>query len=88
MKQLTFTYTKADNKTSERNLLAMSFPSAFYEGIDMSDIDPMVAASFVQKAKAAKAAFDEQMVQLMVDHDLTKSYRRFNHNQMSDITQI
>ncbi len=88
MKTLTFKYTKADGKTSERVLLATVFPSDKYAGIDVTQIEPSKAAEFIAQYQQMHDDFLDKVVALQKDYELQYSYRQFFENKMTDVVEI
>ena len=89
MKTITFNYTKKDNSTSERTLLAMVTPGGDkYAGIDISELTPEQGAEFVNMAKQLHETYLMKLQALQADFDLRFNYRQFLVSGMSDITEI
>ncbi len=88
MKALTFKYTKKDGSVSERTLLAMITPTDKYAGIDVSELDPKVAAQFIKEMQLAHDEYIDYIRHIQESFDLKHNYRQFLESGMSDITQI
>ena len=89
MKTLTFTYTKKDGSTSERTLLAMVTPGGDkYAGIDISEIEPNVAAAFAKDAEILYRDYLNAMKELQTVYDLNHAYRQFLVSGMTNVTEI
>lgn len=88
MKTITFKYEKANKEVSERTLMALSEPNNKYSGIDLSQIEPELAAEFVNKYKELHDEFLANAKALQADYDLTHNYRQFISTNMSDVTEI
>ncbi len=88
MQTLTFKYTKADGKTSERMLLALVTPTNKYAGIDVSELSPEHAGNFIRLAEELHAKYIQSLQRLQDEFDLTHNYRQFLESGVSDINKI
>lgn len=88
MKTLTFTYTKKDGSVSNRTLLAQVTPTDKFAGIDLSELDPELAAEFVEDAKYLYADYINELQQLQKKYELQHSYRQFLAPGVSNLTEI
>ena len=88
MKTITFDYTKKDGSTSERTLLALVQPSKAYSGIDLTSLDPEVAAEFVNKYAQLHADFLVAASELQAEYDVKHNYRMFLESGMSNVIEI
>lgn len=85
MNLITFTYTKADGKSSERALAPIIVPSKFYEGIDISELDDIQQAEYVMAIDVAKAAFAAECAKIQAQYDVKTMYRRFDPSRMTAV---
>lgn len=85
MKPLTFTYTKSDKSQSERTLLALTYPTDKYAGIDITMLEPNEAAEFVKRATQLHDAYVMNLQRLQAEFDLKHNYRQFNASGVSDL---
>lgn len=89
MKTITFSYTKKDNSTSERTLLALTTPgNDKYAGVDVTDLDPNSAAEFIARAKMLHEDYVVSLRSLQEEFDLSHNYRQFLVSGMDDIVEI
>lgn len=89
MKTLTFTYTKKDGSVSERTLLAMVVPNdKYYAGVDVSELDPVVANEFVKEADSLHKQYLADLQALQTKFDLKHNFRQFLASGVSDVTEI
>lgn len=88
MKTITFDYTKKDASTSHRTLLALVTPGDKYAGIDLSELDPIVAANFVHAAEELHEKYILDMQALQTQFDLKFSYKQFLASGASNVTEI
>jgi len=80
MNFLEFTYTKADGTESKRAAIP------FVEAIDVSQMPEDEFAVFCREFSALKSSQHEQTMAILAQFDLKHNYRKFNPEQMSDIT--
>lgn len=89
MKTITFTYEKSDSSISERTLMVLKEPNEkYYAGIDLSELDPTVAAQFVTDYNTLHEEFLAKAVELQKKYDLKYKYRQFLVSGMRDIVEI
>lgn len=88
MKTLIFTYIKKDKSVSERVLLTMGNPSNKYSGIDLTELDPVIANEFTDKAIKLHTNYLKSLQDLQVEYDLKHSYRQFLEDGVSNLEEI
>ena len=86
MNFLEFTYTKADGTESKRAAIPLFGPAKFVEAIDVSQMPEDEFAVFCREFSALKSSQHEQTMAILAQFDLKHNYRKFNPEQMSDIT--
>lgn len=85
MNLITFTYTKADGKSSDRVISPIVVPGRFYEGIDISELDEVQQAEYVMAIDVAKAAFAAECAKIQYQYDVKTMYRRFDASRMTAV---
>ena len=89
MKTITFSYTKKDGSKSERTLLAMVSPGGDkYAGLDVTELEPNVAAAFAKDAALLHEDYLRSMRELQEVYDLKHAYRQFLVAGMTNVTEI
>lgn len=86
MQVLTFKYTDAKKKVTERTLVAYSSPQPFYAGTDISELEPAEQTEFVNAARKAREKYLQEMTALADQFDLNYRYRQFKPENMANIT--
>lgn len=86
MKVVEFTYTKDNGKVSDRTIVELIQPTNHVEGIDVSELDHDTYADFVRELNQLEREINTKRMELYSKFDLSKSYRRFKPNQMTNIT--
>jgi hypothetical protein len=86
MKFVEFTYTKADGSTSKRAIIELVTPTKHVEGIDVTSLSEDDFASFTQAMSQLKTAQHNETMSLLDTYDLNHNYRKFNPEQMTDVT--
>ncbi len=87
MKLYTFTYTKADGKSSKRVLAAHNAPSKFYMGTDLSELSMEDQALYASEVNAAKEVYLEKVKALNDKYDLNFKLRQFDPEKMTDLVE-
>lgn len=85
MKLITFTYTKADGKVSEREVIEISQPSTLLSGLDVTE---MYSGDFAEFANDYKELLDEQnrqRMELMQVYALKHAFRQFKPEGMTNV---
>lgn len=85
MKTLTFKYTKADGKVSDRVVLITAEPTKLYAGTDISSLDMQDQVRYIHAVQRAREDYLEQIKELNEEFDLNFNYRQFDPAKMSDI---
>lgn len=88
MKTLLFTYTKKDKSVSDRVLLAMGSPTNKYSGIDLTELDPVVANEFTKAAAELHTKYLKDLQDLQVSFDLKHNYRQFLEEGVSNLEEV
>ncbi len=89
MKTITFTYTKPDHSVSERLLLAFVTPGGDkYAGIDISELEPKMAACFIADAEKLHQEYLEDVRRLQKLYDVKYGYKQFLVSRMNNVTEI
>lgn len=88
MKLYTFNYTKKDGSISERMLLAMGSPTDKYSGIDLSELEPVDAVKFASEAEQLHEQYVQSLKRLQAQYDVKHSYRQFNEEGVTELTEI
>jgi hypothetical protein len=88
MKTITFDYTKKDGSTSARTLLALVTPGDKYAGIDLSELDPIVAANFAHDAEELHEKYILDMQALQTKFDLKFAYKQFLASGATNVIQV
>jgi len=86
MKIKEFNYTKANGDVSTRTLVELVSPTAHVEGIDVSDMSLDSYAEFLPKLKQLEDELYTKRMALYAEFDLSKNYRRFVPDRMTDVT--
>ena len=85
MKTITFTYTKADGKQTNRVLMSYTEPNKFFEGTDVSELSDIAQVEFALKMDEAHKEYLDKITQIRNEFDLNHSYRRFYPENMTNI---
>ena len=86
MNLLEFTYTKADGTESKRAAIPLFGSTKFVEAIDVSQMPEDEFADFCREFSALKSTQHQETMAMLEQFDLKHNYRKFNPEQMSDIT--
>lgn len=87
MKTLTFKYTKADGKVSERVLLVSAEPTKLYAGTDISSLSDEDQVAYINDVAEAKDLYLQMIKSLNDKYDLNFNFRQFKPESMSDIVE-
>lgn len=87
MNLITFKYTKADGKQSERVLAPLIIPNTMYEGIDISELSMEQQALFVQEVSDAKQVYLGKLAEIQNKFDVKTMYRRFDPSKMTNVVK-
>jgi hypothetical protein len=88
MKTITFTYTKADGKSSARTLVVSNEPTKFVSGTDISELEAVDKAMYVEEVKKAKEIYLEMLKQINGEFDVKHNYRQFDPSRMTDVVTV
>lgn len=88
MKTLTFKYTKADGSTSYRTLLVMVSPNTMYEGMDISELEPVDMAEVEIEMDKAYKMYLNEINDIKEEFDIKHNYRRFDPKKMTEINEL
>jgi hypothetical protein len=86
MNFIEFTYTKADGTISKRAAVPLFGPTKFVEAIDVTSLTESDFADFCREFSAMKLAQHEETMAMLEQFDLRHNYRKFNPENMSDVT--
>ena len=87
MKIISFKYTKADGKQSDRTLLVSAEPTTLYAGTDISSLDAEDQVCYVNEVQLAKDVYLEMLKNINNTYDLNFNYRQFKPEQMANIEE-
>lgn len=87
MNIITFKYTKADGKTSQRTLLVSAEPTKLYAGTDISVLEPADQVSYCNEVALAKEVYLAALKKINDEYDLNFNYRQFKPECMNDIVR-
>ena len=87
MKTLTFKYTKADGKQSNRVLVVSHEPTKLYAGTDITSLEMADQAMYIAEVDALKEAYLEALKEINNKFDLNFNYRQFKPECMSAIVE-
>lgn len=82
----TFTYTDSKGKNSERTVVMHVVPTKLYGGTDISELEPLEMALYVEALDKLKTAYALAVDRLQIDLDLKHRYRQFKPEQMTNVT--
>lgn len=87
MNILTFKYTKADGKESQRTLVVSAEPTKLYAGTDISELEPCDMVMYCEELQKAKEEYLAAVTDINAQFDLNHSYRQFKPECMSNIVK-
>ena len=87
MKIISFKYTKADGKQSDRTLLVSAEPTKLYAGTDITSLDAEDQVSYVNEVQLAKDMYLEMLKNINNTYDLNFNYRQFKPEAMAEIVE-
>lgn len=87
MNIITFKYTKADGKVSDRVISPIVTPNKMYEGTDISELEMEDQVMYVQELGKLQDAYKAQILALQDKFDVLNRYRRFDPTKMTAIVQ-
>lgn len=85
MKTLSFSYTKADGKTSNRVIVVSNEPNKFYSGTDITELDAEDQGAYIAAVATAKELYLDMLKNINNTFDLNHNYRQFKPEGMADI---
>ena len=85
MKTITFKYTKADGKQSDRVVVVSNEPNKFYSGTDISELAVEEQGEYIAAVATAKELYLEMLKKINDTFDLNHNYRQFKPENMADI---
>jgi hypothetical protein len=85
MKTLSFSYTKADGKTSNRVVVVSNEPNKFYSGTDITELDVEEQGAYIAAIATAKELYLDMIKNINNTFDLNHNYRQFKPEGMADI---
>lgn len=80
-----FTYTKADGKVSNRVVVEVENTDEYFEGIDVTSLEPVESVMFVDAYSALLESQQLEIMTLMQEFDLKHSYRKFIKANMTNV---
>lgn len=83
-----FDYTKADGSVSSRIVVKTTGPEANQCGIDVTTMDPDLAALFEQEYLDMVSQFKLKVADLMRKFDIEHNYRQFKPSGMSNVKNV
>jgi len=87
MKIISFKYTKADGKQSDRTLLVSAEPTKLYAGTDITSLDAEDQVSYVNEVQLLKDRYMDSLKFLNDKYDLNFNYRQFKPESMAGIIE-
>lgn len=87
MKIISFDYTKADGKQSNRTLLVSAEPTKLYAGTDISSLSEEDQACYINEVQLAKDVYLEMLKNINNTYDLNFNYRQFKPEAMANIVE-
>lgn len=86
MKLVEFKYTKADGTTSDRAVIEVVQPVAYFEGIDVTKMPEQEFAEFTLEYRDLIEQQYNAKMSIMQKYDLKHNYRRFIPEKMTSVT--
>lgn len=86
MKIKSFTYTKPNGDVSQRHVMVTVEPTPNVEGIDVTVLTNDDFSEFVLAQRELETRQQAERQKLLQDFDLTRNYRKFSPERMSDVT--
>lgn len=87
MNIITFDYTKKDESISKRVLAVMVSPNNMYEGVDITELEVVEQALFINEVNSAYAAYLQAVVEAKASFDIVHNYRRFDPLKMTNVVR-
>ncbi len=87
MKTLTFKYTKADGKYSNRVLVVSAEPNKFFAGTDISSLSDEDQVAYINAVQKAKDVYLDAIKDINDHFDLNFNYRQFDPAKMLDVIE-
>jgi enoyl-CoA hydratase/carnithine racemase len=87
MKTLTFKYTKADGKVSDRVLVVSAEPNKFFAGTDISSLSDEDQVAYINAIQKAKDVYLDAIKDINDHFDLNFNFRQFDPTKMSDVVE-
>ena len=88
MKAITFKYTKADNKVSNRVLFVTSEPAPFVSGVDISELEPVDQVSYLNEVAKVQQIYQDMLAEINREFDVVKNFRQFKPESMTNIVRL
>lgn len=85
MKTITFKYTKDNGDVSQRTLVVSTEPVKNVSGVDISELEAVDQAAYVEEVKKAHLIYLEMLSQINEEFDVVRNYRQFKPAGMTDI---
>ena len=87
MKIISFKYTKADGKQSDRTILVSNEPTKLYSGTDITSLSAEDQVSYVNEVALAKEVYLETLKRINAEYDMNFNYRQFKPENMANIVE-
>lgn len=87
MKIITFTYTKADGKQSDRVLAVSAEPTKLFAGTDISSLNDEDQVSYANEMQLAKDVYLEATKKINDAYDLNFNFRQFKPELMANVVE-
>lgn len=87
MNIISFKYTKADGKQSERVISPSIVPNKMYEGTDLSELTEQDQVLYCIELGKLRDAYLAKVNELNLEYDVCNRYRRFDPSKMSEIIE-
>lgn len=81
----TFTYTKANNVTTQRVVQVLRAANKHDQAIDLSELSEEDQVLFALRYELLRQDFDAKLKELMQEFDVANNYRLFDPAKMADV---
>lgn len=85
MKIKSFTYTKSSTEASHRDVLVVSEPSSYLNGIDISELSDEDQAKFAVEMSNQLDVHKLAQQTIMAKYDVRNRFRQFDPLKMTDV---
>lgn len=87
MRTLSFKYTKADGKESQRTLVVTGAPNKFYSGTDISELEAVDQVEYIHAVQQAHDDYLERLKVINDTFDLNHNFRQFSPERMMEVVE-